>query len=245
MFSRREVRKRVIIIISVLIAIVINAQETPDPASFFPTAVGNVWEYSSQSGSYKFEITRDSVDADYNHFIFYDSFYDGKQPLYKINPFYSVFAIYGSVHPALYQYYRLNADTFDTWRVENEAPRVFARVDKIFIASIFGMERYVKQIGYYRPPTPFTDSTITEETTYERYVWLASGIGEIYEFDYESGPVRILQGCIIDGITYGKVYVEQKETIPSEFILYQNYPNPFNPTTKDRKSTRLNSSHRT
>ncbi|MDH7605335.1 MAG: T9SS type A sorting domain-containing protein [Melioribacter sp.] len=119
------------------------------------------------------------------------------------------------------------------WRVRTDPPGTFARVDKIYSANIFGQERYVKEIGFYRPPYPFTDTTITEETVYERYVLLVSGIGEYYEYNYESGPVRILQGCIIDGITYGTVDVEEEtETLPSELILYQNYPNPFNPITK-------------
>ena len=50
----------------------------------------------------------------------------------------------------------------------------------------------------------------------------------------ESGPARILRGCIIDGDTLGTITaVNEKytETLPYRIELYQNYPNPFNPST--------------
>lgn len=218
--------KNLLIIISSLIAVIINAQEKPDPASFFPTAVGNVWEYSTDHGFVRQVINNDSLGSDGSKFLFSDY---QTEPLYRVD---TASLVYYLPFALNWKLYKLEADSSVTWRVRTDPPGTFARVDKIYTANVFGKERYVKEIGFYRPPYPFTDTTITEETVYERYVLLVSGIGEYYEYNYESGPVRILQGCIIDGITYGTVNVEEEiQTLPSEFILYQNYPNPFNPTT--------------
>ncbi|MBI1939434.1 MAG: T9SS type A sorting domain-containing protein [Ignavibacteriales bacterium] len=218
--------KRVIIIICVLLSVIINAQEKPDPSSFFPSAVRNVWEYSTDHGFVRQMIYSDSLGNDGSKFLFTDY---QTNPLFKID---TVSIVYYLPFALNWKLYKLESDSGATWRVRTDPPGTFARVDKIYSANIFGKERYVTQIGFYRPPYPFTDTTITEETVYECYVLLVSGIGEYYEFDYESGPVRILQGCIIDGVTYGTVDVEEEiQTLPTEFVLYQNYPNPFNPAT--------------
>jgi len=140
--------------------------------------------------------------------------------------------IHTIIDTILYHYYKLDADSGETWKVRRDPPGTLARVDKIYKTNLWGKDRYVKQIGFYRPPYPFEDTTVTEKAVYERYVLLVSGIGEYYEFDYESGPERILLGCKIDGIIYGVVGVQEQTTlIPTEFVLHQNYPNPFNPVT--------------
>ena len=51
--------KGIIIILCFLTATIINAQEKPDPASFFPSAVGNVWEFDTNNGFVRREIFRD------------------------------------------------------------------------------------------------------------------------------------------------------------------------------------------
>jgi hypothetical protein len=49
-----------------------------------------------------------------------------------------------------------------------------------------------------------------------------------YGFSNENTPYQALQWF---GIPVG-VELEEKEDVPTEFLLSQNYPNPFNPTTK-------------
>ncbi|MCH8942671.1 MAG: T9SS type A sorting domain-containing protein [Bacteroidetes bacterium] len=54
-------------------------------------------------------------------------------------------------------------------------------------------------------------------------------------FSMADGPPRILNGAIINGITYGLIVSVNDEhfpVIPDKLILSQNYPNPFNPSTK-------------
>jgi len=223
------------IILSLLLTLSITtAQTEPDPSSFFPSAVGNVWEYRTQNSTYKSEITRDSIGTDNSRFLFYASYFNSKRALHKIDTLNNVYTIHASIDTILYHYYKLDAELGETWKVRKDPPGTLARVDKIYTANIFGEERCIKEIGYYRPPPPFEDTTITEDAVYESYTLLVSGIGEFYEFDLESGPVRVLQGCIIDGDTLGvitSVKDNNNDILPNDIALFQNYPNPFNPAT--------------
>ena len=65
---------------------------------------------------------------------------------------------------------------------------------------------------------------------------LTYGLGldsAVYGFDFGT-TTFVLRGCVINGTVFGDtvLFVEQREDIPTNFVLYQNYPNPFNPTTK-------------
>ena len=54
----------------------IYAQE-PDPNSFFPYSVGNIWEYDMPYGEIaRIEIIRDSVGKDGFVYLFYGSIFD-------------------------------------------------------------------------------------------------------------------------------------------------------------------------
>ena len=59
-------------------------------------------------------------------------------------------------------------------------------------------------------------------------VW-ARGIGMIQNYNYE-GASALLDGCVINGISYGIVSNENAEVHDPE-ITANNYPNPFNPET--------------
>lgn len=223
-----------VIVLSLLLTLSITTAQTdePDPSSFFPSAVGNVWEYSTQNSTYKSEITRDSIGTDNSRFLFYASYFNSKRALHKIDTLNNVYTIHTSIDTILYHYYKLDAELGETWKVEWDRRRQMARVDNIYTAYLWGAERYIKEIGYYRLVYP--DSTITDNSVHESYVLLISGIGEYYEFDFESGPVRVLQGCIIDGDTLGiitSVKDTDQDILPNDIALFQNYPNPFNPTT--------------
>ena len=216
--------KSIIIIFCFLAASIINAQVEPDPASFFPSAVGNIWEYDTQYGFSRRVIESVSYDEDSSKFLF-------PSPTFKIDTAYFVYYLPFNLN---WKLYKLDADSGETWKVRTDPPGTLARVDRIYKAYLWGKKRNVKEIGYYRPPYPFEDTTITEDAVYERYVLLVSGVGEYYEFNMESGPARILRGCIIDGDTLGTITaVNEKytETLPYRIELYQNYPNPFNPST--------------
>jgi len=215
----------------ILIVNVKTYSQEPDPASFFPSSVGNLWGYDSNHGFIDQKIYSDSIGQDESRFLF---FAPNSNPIFKID---TAFNVYYLPFDLNWLNYKLDADYKETWLVQPEKPtppgaqqRVEARVDSIYQAFVFGAIRYVKQINYYR--LPFGDTTITENTFWDSYILLISGVGEYYEFNAEEGPTRILQGCIIDGDTLGTITsVNDKTLVTSGFNLYQNYPNPFNPNT--------------
>src|SRR3990172_304807 len=140
----------------------IFAQE-PDPLSFFPHSVGNIWEYDTPDGIQRYEIVGDSIAPDNSILVFFNRY-----PDYRIDTNFNVFI--------------LNVDT----------------------GLVFGEERILKQINY-----GFCRDTIFEPNYFfvVYYKIIVEGIGLIYEWNEEppQGPQKILQGCIIDGDTFGVV----------------------------------------
>ncbi len=205
--------------------------QIPPPESFFPSAVGNIWEYQTQTESYKSEIIKDSVDVIGNQYLFYPSILYGNKPRIKIDTSYNVFQLDFISDTVLWYPYKLNADSGETW-VYDKRYNEIARVNDIFQTYIFGKLRYVKDIGYYDPGAP-GDTTITDSSMFISDTWLVSGIGEYYEYRAEQGPTMQLLGCIINGDTLGTItsVKENISEIPKDYKLYQNYPNPFNPST--------------
>ena len=206
--------------------------QTLDPNKFFPSSVGNVWEYSGIWGSRE-EIYRDSVDQGGLHHLFYK--YDNYYPPYatfKIDSENNL--VYYTPYNLNWQYYKLNADSGDHWMVRaetSEIQRMEALVRAKYPAIIFGRETIIMEITYY--DLNWGD-TVINQFSWPRFTeTLAYGIGEIMYFDEEGGgPYKILQGCIIDGDTIGIITsIDDVLNIPNSFELYQNYPNPFNPTT--------------
>ena len=219
-----------VILLTCLISAFTKAQE-PDPSSFFPSSVRNVWQYESDHGFIEQKILRDSVDQEGNRFLFYSNLINSR---IKLDTLYNVYVIVSFGDTITYHYYKLDADSGETWTAipeDNYTNRIEARVDIIGQSFIFGEYRSVKQINYYR--LPFGDTIITENAFWERYILLVSGIGEYYEQSAEEGPIRILLGCIINGDTLGTITsgIDDNEFIVSGFNLHQNYPNPFNPST--------------
>ncbi len=215
------------LLMTLLLITVADARE-PDSTSFFPSSVGNVWVYSSQSGTYRTEIEKDSIDQYGNRFLFYPSTLEQSRRRFRIDTLLQVFYIPFGLN---WLYYKLDADSGETWTVRTDAPRTLARVDNIYQSLIFGKERTVKEIAYYRLQPG--DTVINENAVYERYILLASGIGELYEYQVENGPVKTLLGCVIDGDTMGTItaVIEKPKEVITDFNLHQNYPNPFNPST--------------
>lgn len=215
----------------------INAQ-TLDPYKFFPSSVGNVWEYNQVWGFAREEIYKDSIDTyGYKHLFFKYNEYLTPTPRYKISfnvP--NVFRIPFNPNNPHWLYFKLDADTGDVWIVNtiiDEDSIVFYQIGscKSIIEGYF--------LDYYTTFKQFTFYDYQNDSTLNEYSWprytitLGYGLGEVMLFDEEGGgPQRTLQGCIIDGDTIGNITsVDGLQFKINSFELFQNYPNPFNSTT--------------
>jgi hypothetical protein len=199
------------------------AQE-PDPESFFPHAVGNVWEYDTPTGIQKFEILSDSIDPNHNIFI-----YLNRYPSYKIDTNNNVYRL-SSLSQNMWLDYKLAADSADYWLVDS-ITYWFARVSNVYSIAFGGKERIIKEIEYGISLGSVFDPNYFWVYTIET---LAEGIGLVYKWNEEDpqGPQKVLLGCVIDGDTLGVLTsIEDNFKLPDVFLLSQNYPNPFNPTT--------------
>ncbi|MFA6597965.1 MAG: T9SS type A sorting domain-containing protein [Ignavibacteriaceae bacterium] len=230
--------KKTIILLFVL-ANCTFAQE-PNPYSFFPSAVGDVWEYyKTPLGILRYEIVKDSILPDGSKLIYYNS---NTEAAYRIDTAYNVYE-----YPQGYNWlsYKLNADSGDTWIVDvhtsdpdtnginQDTTYIIAKALGKFNTIVFGDTTTVMQIRYFTDQKDtFVDSTDEAQPVYIWDYYLVAGVG-IYAFwDIDLGPTMILRGCIIGGKRMGtltSVFDEKK--IPLTFQLYQNYPNPFNPVT--------------
>ncbi len=209
----------------------IYAQE-PDPNSFFPYSVGNIWEYDMQYGEIaRIEIIRDSVGKDGFVYLFYGSIFD---PSWSIDTASSV--VYFLPTRSNKQYYKLTADSGDTWMVAYEdssggSQGIRALVKNKYPSIVFGKPTVILEIEYYE--LNWGDTVINEFSWKINTETLASGFGLILNWYEEPSLLnKVLRGCVIDGDTFGIITtVKEDIKLPGEFYLSQNYPNPFNPST--------------
>jgi hypothetical protein len=216
----------------------ISAQVT-DPMRFFPSSVGNVWEYDDVLGKVRKELYKDSVDGLGFRYLFhtYNEYFTPK-PGYKIDTSnYTIYwlSLYGDP-PLEWTYYKLNANQGDVWVVDRYIDELFdttyqiAECRNIYQSFFYNRETIFMEVTFYQYQD---DSTLNQNSWPDYTITLAYGIGEIMDFDEGgAGPQRILRGCIIDGDTVGIITSVEEETLLTAFELYQNYPNPFNPATR-------------
>ncbi|MDY0082546.1 MAG: T9SS type A sorting domain-containing protein, partial [Ignavibacteriaceae bacterium] len=132
-------------------------------------------------------------------------------------------------------YYKLDSDSGEVWIVDSLDSGAgmtykLALCKNQYNGQIFGMSTIFKEITFYH----YQSDTIIHEFSWPQFTFiLAYGIGEVMQIDEEGGgPVKILQGCIIDGDTLGTITTAvEVNNSPYTLELNQNYPNPFNPAT--------------
>jgi hypothetical protein len=207
----------------------LQAQE-PIPEDYFPSSVGNYWEYSTVDGDRFRTFVKDSIGEDGSKYIFLAENVD---PWYKIDTSLCVFEL--PLRPlSQYKLYDLRADSNETWMVRPETiyfPRMEAKVIVIYDGYLFGKTRKIKEIGYW--DLQMGDTVINEFSWPLGVQLLVESIGEYQYWSAESGPIKTLRGCIIDGDTLGNITTNifEERFAKINFKLNQNYPNPFNPST--------------
>ncbi|MDY0082057.1 MAG: hypothetical protein RBR74_02630, partial [Ignavibacteriaceae bacterium] len=87
--------------------------QTPDPYKFFPSAVGNVWEYNHTIGVYQREIIRDSVLENGSRLIYFNTLID---PAFRID---SAYKCYYDPLFLNWFYYKLDSDSGEVWIVDS------------------------------------------------------------------------------------------------------------------------------
>jgi hypothetical protein len=197
------------------------------PESFFPSEVGNLWQYRYDVGTpYSWRITRDSVDAQSSRYLFgaTNNFAEGLR--YKLDTMHNIYE--SPISSWHIHTYKLDADSGDAWIWKNNGYTDFyAWVYSITSYPVFGMPKTVKiyRFGPMHPDSGGNAYYYTEQH-------LASDFGLVFETG-EPSYALFLQGCIISGDTFGTIVSVPTEpsTLPEEIMLHQNYPNPFNPTT--------------
>ena len=201
----------------------------PDPESFFPTQVGNLWQYYGSATLWQnWNILKDSIADDGYRYLYigFERYPGQEQWLYRID---SAFSIYkGRGNNSWGTLYHLDADSGDVWLGSLEDSG-YSWVYDVTEAIVFGRKSTIKIIrsGPFHP-----DSGGSEFWHIDQY--LASEFGVIYHKE-EANPFEpiFLAGCVIDGDTFGTItsIEDIRSDLPGNFVLEQNYPNPFNLST--------------
>lgn len=194
--------------------------QSPDPLSFFPHHLGDVWQRAVVPVSWQNIITKDSLGLDGRYYI--DMSSDGKLQLDTTTLELYGWWPYGGVYNVLLL--RLDAQEGDRWVVGRGPNSVtVATVAAEFNAFVIDTVVQLKQIDW-------ADSASGLLLLTQYY---ASGFGLVGE-DIDAFPDWRLLGARINGVQHGHVVSvsEQRTGVPNgPFVLHQNYPNPFNPST--------------
>jgi hypothetical protein len=217
--------KKNLIITVLLIILSFNYTLAQEPESYFPSHVGDLWQYYGAVSLWQdWNILRDSVANDGYRYL-YINFPNYNQQFwwYRIDSAFSVYRFNGTNRWGD-TLYHLSADSGDIWL---RGPGGYAWVYDKYQGVIFGKTETIKVIrsGPVHPDSGGNEWYFTEQ-------YLASGFGVIYHKEEPYGEL-ILKGCIINSDTFGVITTLEKiiYNIPESFILNQNYPNPFNPYT--------------
>ncbi|MCP5062249.1 MAG: T9SS type A sorting domain-containing protein [Ignavibacteriae bacterium] len=204
-----------------------------DPYSFFPTQVGDFWQYSTAGNFIRNKtVTKDSLLNDGSRIIYYNN--DELWPTYRIDTNYNVL-----FHPFHNRgndlWYKLDAKVNERWWIEKDSVNgqfvqgYVGEVDTIYEGFFLGQKTTFKVIRKY---LIYNNDGLMQEFWDSDKV-LANGIGLIYEEKDGVAP-DILIASIINGDTLGTIVGiknKLKSELPKIFNLSQNYPNPFNSST--------------
>jgi hypothetical protein len=223
-----------------------KAQE-PDPASFFPTTVGNMILYQNHNNpnpDFLVELYKDSIDDKGNHYVSFDGTSAGNGlpsfSRFKIDNDLNVYYLPDRKFDTLELLFKLKAETGDYWNIyESEEQRhIYQVLSKKYKANVHGVPTTIMEVDWYSYSGD--PSVLSVEDWKNKGLWagryaLASGFGIIaaYGEPDEHVPVYAIKGAIINGDTLGdfKMHVSVAEENDKANILtaisLMSSPNPF------------------
>jgi photosystem II stability/assembly factor-like uncharacterized protein len=188
------------------------------PFSYFPLNVGNIWYFSEGHDGvikYKVEVEKDTLLDDNNTYAKLRQFYTPHDSLLYV--FFLRKENNKIIRYPEYTILDFQMDIGDPATSIFEYPYPSVLTD-INLVNVFG--RYLST--YYFFTTPYDYYSYTDSIGFN--TWGADTWTNYFP--------KYLLGCIIDGVSYGLVSVEEEnKSVSVAFQLSQNYPNPFNPST--------------
>jgi hypothetical protein len=211
---------------AVIILVPAKAQE-PDPASFFPTTVGNMTlfenYYPTPYPTFLIELYKDSIDEAGNKYIFF------KEPQNEPSPDYYRIDTGLNVYGGPYLLFMLKARVGDFWDIGSGTYRVLSRQYKANICGVLTTIREYDQYAVREPGKSEYDWKGPDVLWSERYA-LASGFGLVAVWGEPDDhiPQYGIKAAIINGDTLGDFkmpvsVVEEKEPVSN---IISCFPNP-------------------
>lgn len=221
----------------------VSHAQIPDSLSYFPHAVGDVWEYYDywnimQTDTARVSIEFDSTDDFGNHFVIArDSvFGEGHSRIhyYLVDSTESVYECISEFIPSSRPYFQFGMPQQTTWIYASLGGEPFhyivARIDSILVDNWFGRIDTTKITTHYLSE----DSVLSGNTIILSQYDHLRGLGLVWHVAEGIGLARLIKGARIQGRLYGNltsITDLQSSPSPSSIHLFQNYPNPFNPST--------------
>jgi hypothetical protein len=201
--------------IILLLLLVSNIQsQTISPYNFYPSAVGNKWQWQRylNSSTYEQEITKDSLGLNGERYLFFNG---SKSATFLVDTSRQVWQIVDKI-PTLW--YKLDAQEGDSYSSGSYTVNVTSATANAF--------------GHVVPAKIFSWS-YGEQYPNFAVQWLVYGVGFYSTYSVLYNLADGVTGYVIDGMKYGTLtnVVNIQKLSPSIFSLNQNYPNPFNPST--------------
>ena len=205
--------KTIFAMLALLLSLPLIAEEK-DPLRFFPHAVGNRWEYGSQSAAMviPYVIESDSVDGEGNVFFFLG---DRNYKVQKDGKVYTKASFYDDTVYGLE--YDFAAPVGTIWRRYNKS-HYSGKVTKSYKTILFGKFLDAVDIRV----TSLTDEDDSTMALAGSVLTFVEGIGLVSDRDIEANIYHLyLKGAIIDGDTIGTI-TSVENGVPSQACLYPN-----------------------
>lgn len=198
---------------------------------FFPHAKGNKWVYRnfySAGGHISYSIRAIGADTvmPNGKRYFYCPLFDFAYPFARVDS--NGVYVYSIISKMEARVFRFDATVGDQWGASELFLNTvgLAKVDSISIFS-----RKVKTFDFVGLKYLTTRYTFAESFGFIEEFTPVAQLGADY-------VITTLQGCIIDGVTYGNLTSAEKiqSAVPERVNLFPSYPNPFNGQTTVRFS---------